>query len=274
MLILITGGSSGIGKHLAGEYLRQGDSVIIIADGKEKLEKARLELASISPNVWSYVCDVGDKNAVPEMARQVSANHGCPDILVNNAGFATYRTFDQTPYDEMERLIDVNLKGVLRCTHCFLPAMKERRSGHIVNIASVGGIVPITPCATYGSAKYGLVGISTTLQYELKSYNIHVHLVCPGRVKTDFFNHETFRNRTQRSEMERYIPIEKVSKMIMSAVKKGRFYTVIPWLFRIQVWIMKVAPFLVEPYFRRQMLERIRLVRLDEERLKRKKENE
>lgn len=273
MLILVTGGSSGIGKHLAGEYLKQGDSVIIIADGKEKLEKARIELSVVSPNVWSYVCDVGDKYAVPEIANKVLTNHGCPDVLVNNAGFATYRTFDQTPYEEMERLIAVNLLGVLRCTHCFLPAMMKRRSGHIVNIASVGGIVPITPCATYGAAKYGMVGISSMLQYELKSYNIHIHLVCPGKVKTDFFNHETFRNRTLRSEMEKYVPIEKVSKMIMNAVKKNRFYTVIPWSFRVQVWIKNVFPFLVEPYFKKVMLDRIRLVRLDEEGLKKKEES-
>lgn len=262
-LILITGGSSGIGKHLASEYLKQGASVIIIADGKEKLQEAHDDLKNISDRIRSYVCDVGDSKAVRDTVELILKEIGCPDILVNNAGFATYRTFDQTPYDEMERLVQVNLTGVLRFIKCFLPDMMERKSGHIVNVSSIGGVIPITPCAIYGASKYGLVGISYTLRYELMDYNIKIHLICPGRVDTPFFDHETFRNRTTRSEMKKFIPVEKVSKAIMKAVEKNRFFTVIPNYYGVIVWLRNVFPFLIDPYIQKINVKRIRQLRGD-----------
>lgn len=262
-LILITGGSSGIGKNLAAKYLDLGEKVIIVADQAEKLQAAYDELKNTSSSIWSYVCDVGELSEVEKMTDRVFAEHGCPDILVNNAGFATYRTFDMTSQDELERLINVNLLGVLRTTRCFLPEMIKRRSGHIVNIASVSGLIPITPSAIYGAAKYGMVGISNTLRYELADYNIHVHLICPGKVDTPFFDHETFRTRTIRKEMEQYVPIETVIKKIINAVRKNRFLTIIPASLGIKIWLRNTFSALIEPYYKRIMLDRIRLVRKD-----------
>ncbi|MCB4757662.1 MAG: SDR family NAD(P)-dependent oxidoreductase [Elusimicrobia bacterium] len=265
MLILITGGSKGIGKSLAREYLEMGESVIIIADGAQPLESAHAELKTISPSVWSYKCDVGDSQAVRKMAEKVLTEHGCPDILVNNAGFATYRTFDGTPYEEMERLIEVNLLGALRCTHLFLPHMIKRNSGHIVFVASIGGLIPITPCAGYGSAKYGMAGISKMLQYELLDYDIHVHLFCPGRVNTSFFDGETFRRRTVRPEMEKAMPVERASRAIIAMIRKNRFFTIIPASLRWAYRLYRVFPLLLDPFMKKVMSERVRQLRKDEE---------
>ena len=265
MLIVITGGSSGIGKQLAGEYLKKGNTVIIIADGVEKLEIARNELSQISSRVASYVCDVGDSRSVKDTAEKILAEYGCPDILVNNAGFGTYRTFDQTPYQEMEKLIEVNLLGAMRCTHSFLPEMINRRSGHIVFVASIGGLLPITPCAGYDSAKYGMVGIASTLRYELLERNIKVHLFCPGRIQTSFHDHETFRKWEGRSGMEKAMPVSEAVKIILKSIDKNRFLVIFPaslkWKYRLRTWF----PFLVEPYFRKVMVQRIRQLREEKE---------
>ncbi len=266
-LIVITGGSSGIGYHLAAEYLKRDEKVIIIASNTEKLQEAYTNLKNISQEVDYYSCDVGDSSAVRKTVEKILTEHGCPDILVNNAGFATYRTFDQTPSDEMERLVQVNLMGVLRSTHCFMHAMMERRSGHIVNIASVSGLAPITPSAIYGAAKYALVGISHSLQYELDEFNIMVHLVCPGKVDTPFFDHETFRNRSIRKEMESFVPIEKVVGKIISAVENNRFMTIVPASFSLMIWLKNTFSFISEPIFKKIMIQRIRLLREDIERL-------
>ncbi len=240
MMILITGGSSGIGKDLARAYLTRGDRVVLVADNKEKLETARAGLARISPRVDCVVCDVSDAAAVRGMVASVLSGYGCPDVLVNNAGFAVYRSFEQSSPEEIERLIGVNFLGAVRCIHGFLPAMMARRAGHIVNVASVAGLMPITPCAAYGAAKHGMVGLSETLRFELRDFDIKVHLVCPGRVETSFFDHETFRRRPRRPETEKTTPIEKVSQGIMDAVEKGRFFTVIPrtlgWAIRLRNW--------------------------------------
>jgi short-subunit dehydrogenase len=182
-------------------------------------------------------------------------------VLVNNAGFAVYRSFDQSPLEEIERLVDVNLVGALRCIHGFLPAMMARRSGHIVNVASVAGLMPITPCAAYGAAKHGLVGISETLRYEMFDYGIQVHLVCPGRVETPFFDHETFRRRPQRRETQRTVPIEAVSHAIVDAIEKGRFRTVIPRTLGFAIRLRNVVPEFTDLLLGRLLLTRIRELR-------------
>ena len=261
MLVLIVGGSSGIGKHLAQTYLSLGHEVVIVADKKEKLYKAEKELAKISPKVKAFCCDIAQTKSVSKMAKAVLSSQGCPDILVNNAGFAVYRTFEQSSLGEIERLIQVNLLGALRCTHAFLPSMIKRRSGHIVNIASVAGMMPITPCAAYGAAKYGMVGMSEALRYELRDFNIKVQLVCPGRVDTPFFEHETFQKRPRRSETEKTVPIERVSKGIIRAIEKNNFYTVIPWSLGVAIWLRCFMPKLFDLFLERLLLNRIREVR-------------
>jgi short-subunit dehydrogenase len=261
LIIVITGGSSGIGKHLAGTYLAQGDQVIIVSENAAKLEAARVDLARTSSAVSAIACDVADRDAVRRMTDSVLSQHGCPDVLVNNAGFAVYRSFDQTSIEEIERLINVNLTGTLRCIHGFLPAMMARRSGHVVNVASIAGMMPITPCSTYGAAKHGVVGISETLRFELSDFNVKVHLVCPGRVETSFFDHETFQRRPHRPETEKTVPIEDVSRAIIDAVERDRFLTVIPRKLGWSAWARNLCPPLVDAWLGRLLTERTREAR-------------
>jgi short-subunit dehydrogenase len=261
LIVLITGGSSGIGKHLAGAYLKRGDQVIIVSDNAAKLEAARVELSAGSTAVSAVTCDVSDPEAVRRMISFVLAEYGCPDVLVNNAGFAVYRSFDQSTMDEVEKLISVNLLGTLRCIHGFLPAMMARRSGHVVNVASIAGLMPVTPCAAYGAAKHAVVGISETLRFELSDFNVKVHLVCPGRVETSFFDHETFRRRPHRPETEKTVPIEDVSRAIIEAVERDRFFTVIPRTLGWSAWVRNLCPPVVDAWLGRLLTERTREAR-------------
>jgi len=258
--VLITGGSSGIGKHLAQALLARGDEVVIVAEEPVGLAAAAAELACVSPRVEAIACDVADSAAVSRMIEAVLAR-GCPDVLVNNAGYAVYRTFEQSPLEEIERLIDVNLVGALRCIRGLLPAMIARGSGHLVNVASIAGLLPITPCAAYAAAKHGLVGISETLRWELCDLGVQVHLVCPGRVETSFFDDESFRRRPVRPETQKTIPVEVVTAAILSAVDRGRFLTVIPRTLGFAVWARNVAPWILDRFLGRILRSRVRDVR-------------
>jgi len=259
--IVITGGSSGIGKHLAKTCLERGDDVTIVAEDRAKVDAAAAELAGSAPRVRGITCDVGDRHAVEAMVAEVLSTAGCPDVLVNNAGFAVYRSFEQSTMEEIERLVDVNLLGAMRCIRGFLPAMMERRAGHIVNVASIAGLMPITPCAAYGAAKHGMVGISETLRFELRDFGVKVHLVCPGRVETPFFHHETFRSRAPRRETRNALPIEAVSWAILDAVEKGRFMTVVPRTLGLAAWARSVVPWLADAVLGRILVSRVRAVR-------------
>lgn len=258
-VVLITGGSSGIGKRLAADLLGSGARVVIASDRSDRLAQAVRELAVISTCVTSIVCDVGDRESVLRMKDEVLDKHGCPDILVNCAGFATYRTVEGSDLEELERLISVNFMGAMRCTRAFLPSMAARQSGTLVNIASIAGRMIITPNSTYGAAKHALVAWSEALKYELARFNIHVNVICPGRVELDtsFFEHETFRNRAPRVETRLTITVGDVSRATLQAIARNRFLTYVPWTLGLGVWLTNAFPFLVKPIYGRLLRSRI-----------------
>lgn len=260
--ILITGGSSGIGRHLAVELLKQGNKVVIASHCLERLKEAECELKGVSHNAFSYYVDVSDSYSVRHMSELVLREHGCPDILVNCAGFATYRTFEESLIEEIEQLVSVNFLGAMRCTHSFLPRMIARKYGTIVNIASIAGKLVMTPNGTYSASKHGLVAWSETLKYELSSFNIDVLVVCPGRVETAFFDHETFQKRASRTEAQLTVPIEKVSRGIILAIEKKKFLTFIPAYYGLIVWLMNTFPFFMKPIYGKLITSRIRDVYL------------
>ena len=259
-LVLITGGSSGIGKQLAADLLASGAQVMIVSERPDHLAQAIEELSLISAKVFGIRCDIGDCKSVMHMQEQVLSKFGCPDVLINNAGFATYRTFENSAIEEIERLVSVNFVGAMRCTRAFLPFMIARRNGAIVNMASIAGRLVLTPNGTYCAAKHALVAWSETLRYELAHFNIQVNVICPGRVETPFFDHETFKSRAQRPETRYTITLEDISKATLRAITHNHFMTYVPWTLGLVVWLTNTLPFLVKPVFRRLILSRIKSI--------------
>jgi len=255
--VLITGGSSGIGKALGQAIAELGADVALVARRAEAVHATVEEFGRANLRARAFVCDLADAAETAALARKVLEEFGVPDVLVNNAGFATYRPFEQQPLDEMEALMSVNLMACLRLTRAFLPSFIARGSGAIVNVASIAGKMALTPNMVYTAAKHGMVAWSECLSYELDRFKIRVHVICPGRVVTPFFDHETFRNRVQRPEAERTIPLEQVIDGTLEAVVRGRFITYIPKSYALIIWAKNALPFLVGPLYRRLMLSRI-----------------
>ena len=227
-LVAITGGSSGIGFAIAQRLVALGARTVLVADGHERLAAAVRELGGSSSRVSAIVCDVGDPDAVRSAVASLRRVHGVPDILINNAGFAVYRTFEQSTSDEIEQLVKVNFAGHLLFTREVLDGMIDRRSGHIVNIASVAGLFTLTPNAVYGASKSGMVAWTRALRVELSRYGIGVSVVCPGRVETAFFNHESFRRRSARRETRLTIALPTVVETVLDAVRRNREMVVVP----------------------------------------------
>ena len=255
--VLITGGSSGIGKHLAGDLLRNGASVGIVANDPVKLNRAETELRQISSDVWTHRCDVAVLDDVRSMAQSYRQTFEAPEVLINNAGYAVYYTFEKTPPDEIQRLFQVNLVGAAMVTREFLPDMIRAGGGHIVMMASIAGRIPMTPCGVYSASKHGLVALAELLAIETARFNVKLHVVCPGRVETDFFAHESFQTRAQRPETMRTIPVEAVSRAVMTAVDRNRFMTYVPWYYGLLPLLVAVAPGIVRPLWHRLMTSRI-----------------
>lgn len=256
-LVVISGGTSGIGLALAEELIRRNATIIVLSDKPDSVATALATLTAGSRDAHGYVCDIGVAEDVREICSRIAATHGAPDILINNAGFAIYRTFEQEEPAEVERLMSVNFAGAIRVTKALLGGMVERRSGHIVNIASIAGALPLTPCAVYGAAKHGMMGWSKCLAPEVARFGIDVTVVCPGRVETNFFNHATFQRRPHRKETEMTVPMETVVDVTLDAILRRQSLRYVPRYYGLMAWAYNALGPLVRYPLDRIMQSRI-----------------
>ena len=257
-MILVTGGSNGIGKQIAIEMLIQDASVIICSTQPSDLEKTKYECAVFGLGVEAILCDVRDNNQVNKLADRVLSKYGHVDILINNAGYATYRSFEESSLHEILDLVDVNLCGAMRCTKIFLPSMISRRSGRIVNISSIGGETIITPNATYCAAKHGMVAWTKAIRYELAHFNIKANVICPGHTKTNFHDHSTFRRRDPyRKNAARSLSVKDVSTKVIKAIRKDCVVTYVPAWYGLVVWALNAIPFVALPVWNKIAHQRV-----------------
>ena len=242
-LVVITGGSSGIGYAIAERLTGLGARVVLIADEPQKLDRAVLSLGGAAARVSSIVCDIGDPTAIRDAMATLLRVHGVPDVLVNSAGFAVYRAFEQSDAGEIERLLEVNFAGHVLCTKAVLDGMIARRQGQIVNIASAAGLFTLTPNAVYAASKTGIIAWSRALRVELDRYGVGVSVVCPGRVETPFFDHETFKRRKVRRETELTVPLPAVVDAVLDAIRGNREIVTVPRYLSWFAYGLHVLPF-------------------------------
>jgi 3-oxoacyl-[acyl-carrier protein] reductase len=183
-VVLVTGGARGIGLATVQAFMERGARVAFCARHETHLQRA-LGQCSASDRAFAGVADVADVDQVRHFAQAVRKALGPIDVLVNNAGILHHGAFADETYDNMGRIIDVNLKGLLFTTRAVLPAMLERGSGAIINISSGIGLVGVGDLAAYCASKFGVVGFTQALDQEVGAGGVRVYAVCPGRVATD-----------------------------------------------------------------------------------------
>ena len=176
-VIVITGGSDGLGKTLAKD-LSKDNKVIILATNEERLKQVATD-----NNCIYKVCDVRDYKKVSECINEI----GKIDVLINNAGLWIQEELDYNDSDRIESVVDVNLLGVINCSKAVIPVMKENKDGLIININSQAGINHKAERVVYNATKWGVTGFTKSLQDEVAKYGIRVTNVMPGMMKTDMF---------------------------------------------------------------------------------------
>jgi len=164
-VILITGASSGIGKESAIEFAKQGAKIVLVSRTKEKLEQVADELKKFNVTTLVCQCDVSKKDQVKEMSKIVLDKFDSVDILVNNAGFAIYGSVSDLSIDEIESQMETNYFGMIYCVKNFLPSMLDKKSGHIVNVASVAASFGLPGIASYCASKFAMLGFSEGLKH-------------------------------------------------------------------------------------------------------------
>jgi NAD(P)-dependent dehydrogenase (short-subunit alcohol dehydrogenase family) len=179
----ITGASTGFGRLLSEELLKRGERVLATARDISKVS----DLARQYPNsARAFALDVTDPEQIASVAKQAIAAFGHVDVLVNNAGYGVAGAIEEVSEEEFEALFQTNLYGLIRTTRAFLPHFRERRSGHIVNFSSIGGLIAAPGWGFYNTTKFAVEGFSESLAAEMKPLGVRVTIVEPGAFRTDF----------------------------------------------------------------------------------------
>ncbi len=229
-LILITGGSKGIGLATAREFVAEGADVYILARHKEQLTQAIRkfeELRVDADQKFGWIkADVTLPTEIEKIATNFITEIGIPDYLVNCAGVAHPGKFEELDLSIFYWMMDVNYYGTVIVTKAFTPAMIQRGSGHIINVSSMGGVVGIYGYTAYSGSKFAIVGFTDALRSELKLYGIRVSLVFPPDTDTDQLTYEDqykpFITREVGSNTNLMKP-ETVAHTILNGIKKNHY---------------------------------------------------
>ena len=244
-VILITGASSGIGKETAIKFAKLGANIILVARRKERLEQVANELKKFHTSVLVCQCDVSKKEQVKKMSETVLEKFDSIDILVNNAGFAIYGTVNDLTIDDIESQMETNYFGMVYCIKNFLPLMLKKKSGHIVNVASVAASFGLPGIASYCASKFAMLGFSEGLKHELKGTGVGITVVSPIMVRTDFFDHPSFKKIPRFSPMS--LDSKTVVKAILKASNSPRLEIIVPSVVRGAVWMKNTFPYFINP---------------------------
>ncbi len=189
-LALITGAASGIGRAVAMELASLGTKLLLVDRDSVGLNALAEILQQQGTTVETKLLDLADLAAVAEFASQLDKEHSL-DLLINNAGVVHFGPTVEMGVAEMERLMAVNLLAPMLLTRALLPQLLQRPEAHLVNVASIYGIVATSRCAAYHASKFGLLGFSESMFVELRGTKVGVSTVCPGFVHTNLFESGT-----------------------------------------------------------------------------------
>jgi 3-oxoacyl-[acyl-carrier protein] reductase len=190
---LVTGASRGIGLAIAARFAAAGARIAICSRAADPAAEKRLAAAvetiehaapAGTPVVWLR-CDVARFDQARHLHAAVDKELGVPDLLVNNAGTVVRARLDETSEAEWDAVLDANLKGTFNVTRVFLPQMRARKRGRIINIASISGRQGTARLTAYCAAKHGVVGLTRALAEETRDVGIQVNAICPGSVDTE-----------------------------------------------------------------------------------------
>ncbi len=220
--VVLTGASMGIGVTIAKALAKKGANLALIARSKDKLETLQEELRPVCDRVICIPADLSDKDVLFSLSKRVDAEFGPVDILINNAGIAETAAFETLSEQEIEYINTLNLTAPMILCHAFLKGMLQRRSGHIVNVASLGGMTSVAYQETYCATKHGLVGFSRSLRASLKIRNasVGVSLVCPGFISEAGMHHDNKSNYGLTTpQLAGELPPQAVADGIISAIE-------------------------------------------------------
>ena len=233
-VVVITGASSGLGEATARLLSTQGASVVLGARRVDRIQSLADELTGSGGKALAIPTDVTHYDQVKRLVDAAVQTYGRIDVMINNAGLMPHSPLERLKIDDWNRMIDVNIKGVLYGIAAALPYMKQRKAGHIINVSSVAGHKVRPGSAVYAATKHAVLALSEGLRQEVKPYNIRTTVISPGAVATELPNSVTepdIAENVQKS-YEIAIPAESFARAVAFAMSQPEEVDVNEILFR------------------------------------------
>ena len=245
-IAILTGGARGIGRAVAEEMARRG-AVTVVADlDAEKADTVVTAIRDAGGKARSAQLDVTDAGAFGRLVERTVDEHGRLDYLFNNAGIGVSGEVRDLPAGAWDRVIDVNLRGVIHGIEAAYPRMIEQGSGHIFNTACIAGLVPFPMTAAYCASKHAIVALSTALRAEAAPHGVKVSVVCPGTVDTGLFDHIEYFRVDKRAIMAglsmTLLPVDRCARAILKGVRRNRAIITVTMHARVIWWLYRLAP--------------------------------
>jgi len=245
---IVTGGASGIGRALCEELARRR-AIVVVADlnGEEALAVAQ-GLTKAGGSAWAAPVDVSSQENLESLVREVIRRHGRIDLMFNNAGIGWSGDFREMPATHTDRVVGINLLGVLHGTAAVYRHMVERGSGHIVNTSSFfSGLVPVPGMSVYTATKHAIVGFSLALRDEARSLGVDVSVVCPSFIRSNIDANSDFILRGRSAPANAAAPrhtldAAAVARRVLSGISRNQAVIIMPSFARLLWWLYRAAP--------------------------------
>lgn len=248
---IITGGSRGLGLVMARQLAEQGARLAILARDEAEIRRAVEDLSHRGAEVAGIVCDVTSSTAVCEAVTKVMDRFGRVDVLINNAGIIQVGPIDHMTLDDFRSAMDVHCWAPLHTMLAVLPHMRKQREGRIVNISSIGGVVPFPHLAPYATSKFALTGLSQTMQLELAKDGVRITTVFPGLMRTGSPPNALFKGQHHAEyawfAISDSLPVlsmsaERAARKILAACQRGDATLVLTQAAKLGILTHTLAP--------------------------------
>jgi short-subunit dehydrogenase len=245
--VVVTGASSGIGKAVSLELARRGANIFLAARRSEELEAVATQCRALGGSATAVVTDVRDRAACARLIETA----GEIDVLINNAGFAIFDAIESARPEDLESMMATNYFGAVWCTQAALPRMLARRSGTIVNVASIAGIMGYARMGGYCATKFAMIGFSEALRDEVLGRGVRVAMVCPGTTETAFFEKAERGKMPGASRLILAVSAERVARAVCDAAEDGKYRRVVPFAAAAYMRFKELSPRLAHLLMRR-----------------------
>ena len=250
-VVLITGGSRGLGLVLARHLAELGARIGICARDADELDRARTDLEQTGAEVFAGPCDVREQEQVEAFVEQVGSRFGDVDVLINCAGVIQVGPLETQTQQDFENLMDVHFWGPFYAMQAVLPSMRERGTGRIVNISSIGGKIAVPHLSSYCASKFALAGLSSAFGVELARHGVNVTTVYPGLMRTGSHVHARFKGQNEKEfalfSLADATPLttinaERAAHQIIQACSRGDAELIITIQAKIAAKLRAIAP--------------------------------